>query len=287
MRLDFKIALYGLGFGFGIAVVAMILPLRFPNIPPVVLDIMLLGGGTIALSSLLLIIYELIIRPRLAKEVKMIPLIMIIGGLSLFVGGIIYHLINKNPIENKSLDKAITEQQIPSKLTVSIRMVANTTKTGNLQLELSFHNDSPIECAIERIGIILPSRDVLLKLTNNDTLQNNYNNKPIASYGHFGDMIYIGFGVGPRILPILPLVLKAGQLYPLKVIIPFDIIWYFKNQEMSNVKKLIIGVRIGIMNYKGKDQELTMYPVAHMDIINDSKIGNVFTTPRTESFILE
>lgn len=100
MRIDFKIALYGLLAGIGSTVAAMALPLRYPNISPLVLDIVLFGGLALALGSCLLIIYELVFRPRLAKEVKLIPLTMIIGGILLITGGIIYHLHDKKPIQS-------------------------------------------------------------------------------------------------------------------------------------------------------------------------------------------
>lgn len=68
MRIDFKVALYALIFGLGIAVAGVALPMRYPNIPPLILDIMIYGGLTIAFGSFLLIIYELVIKPRLAKK---------------------------------------------------------------------------------------------------------------------------------------------------------------------------------------------------------------------------
>ena len=68
MRIDFKIALYGLLFGLGISVAGMALPMRYPNIPTLILDIMIYGGLAIAFGSFVLIIYELVIKPRLAKK---------------------------------------------------------------------------------------------------------------------------------------------------------------------------------------------------------------------------
>jgi len=132
MRLDFKIALYGLCFGFGITIVAMVLPLRFPNLPPIILDIMLFGGGTVALGSLLLIIYELFIRPRLIKEVKMIPLSMIIFGVLLIIGGIIYHMYDKKPqLIKLSSSKQLTAKEIASE--VAKTLPPPMPQTGNLK----------------------------------------------------------------------------------------------------------------------------------------------------------
>lgn len=110
MRIDLKIALYCLFFGLGIAVAGVALPLRFPNIPSWILDIMIYGGLTIAFISLLLVIYELKINPRHSKE-NSISFKLIVSLLELSTikakGYLTYRIIFSNDSDNNWIIESI------------------------------------------------------------------------------------------------------------------------------------------------------------------------------------
>jgi hypothetical protein len=135
-------------------------------------------------------------------------------------------------------------------------------------MELLFHNDSGEEYIIERIGIYFPGRDVLSNLTESDTIDNNYNNKPTMSYVH-DQLSYVGRIC--KLPPDFPKVLKSG-LHPLKLEIPFVVSEYYKEQHLVNINKLVVGIMISILDYKGKSHELFIPPIIQIDIVNDSEI---------------
>jgi hypothetical protein len=95
-----------------IGIVLMACPLAYPGFPLLLWRFLFWGGLAILIFWGT---YNLFTKLSLTKEVKLIPLIMIIGGFMLIAGGIIYHLHNNKLIENKIIDKPIIEKYTPSK----------------------------------------------------------------------------------------------------------------------------------------------------------------------------
>jgi hypothetical protein len=95
-----------------IGIVLMACPLAYPGFPLLLWRFLFWGGLAILIFWGL---YNFFTKLRLTKEVKLIPLIMIIGGFMLIAGGIIYHLHDSKLIENKIIDKPTIEKQTFSK----------------------------------------------------------------------------------------------------------------------------------------------------------------------------
>jgi len=113
MRKEDKLALLlGLVVGPGITAMTTALPHLWPSAPLWLWLILFWGGLTITAYAILFLIYDFIIRPHLSREVKLIPLTMIICGFLLIIGGIIYHL-HKKPIEQRPI-QPISETPIPA-----------------------------------------------------------------------------------------------------------------------------------------------------------------------------
>jgi hypothetical protein len=163
-------------------------------------------------------------------------------------------------------------------LILSLKSFIIVDTKGQLSMELLFHNDGDKEFTIERVGIYFPPGNILSKLNENDTIDNNYNNKPIMSYVK-GHLSYVGRGC--KLPPDFPKVLKSG-LHPLKLDIPFVVSEYYKEQQLVNIKRLVVGIMISISDYKGKSHELFIPPIIQIDIINDSEIsGLAYRSPST------
>jgi hypothetical protein len=276
MRTDIKIALYILVVGLGSTVAAMALPLRCPNIPPAMLDTMLFGGLFSGIGAILLILYELTIRPRLKKEVKMINLLMIISGILLVLCGVTRHIIDKNPLQKEK------EKQFYSKLILSIQQIEIADPKSKLTINLLFNNDGTKEFIINNLHMITPGNQ-LLTLDEHDNLSNNFNNKATLEYKMSdGKIIYPAgyYGLG-AIKSGFPKVIKPGELYPLKVNIPIIVNEFLKEKKLSNIVKIPIGLQIWAINYKGEKYEVTTYPIAELHIINDDEINEIHYNAQT------
>lgn len=109
MRIDLKIALYCLFTGIGIAIIAMVLPMRYPHINSLILDFLLYVGILIALGSFMLICYELFIKPNHAYTNKTQSSKIIISLQDLSSLKAKGHLIYKIVLNNISDQKCIVE----------------------------------------------------------------------------------------------------------------------------------------------------------------------------------
>ena len=131
MRKEDKLLCLGIFIGFGVTVAAMALPLWYPNAPQWVWGVMFIGGLSIAAYSSLVLCYELFIKLHLTREVKLIPLTMIICGILLIAGGIIYHLYDKKPQLTKiSPIKQPSADEIAAQI---IKKLPEKTQAGNLK----------------------------------------------------------------------------------------------------------------------------------------------------------
>jgi hypothetical protein len=178
-----------------------------------------------------------------------------------------------------------TKNQTPSKLTLSLKKLSIVDIKGKLSMELLFHNDGGEQYAIERVGIYFPPNDILSNLTENDTIDNNYNNKPVI---RFIDNQLNAVGRGCKLPPDFPKVLTPGQLYPLKLEIPFVVSQYYKEQHLVNIKRLVVGIQVIMLDYTGNSHELIIPPIAQIDIVNDSEIkGLAYKSPTTFNIEIE
>jgi hypothetical protein len=186
-----------------------------------------------------------------------------------------------------SIYMPVTNQET-SKLLLSIRNIQLINSTGSLEIDLSFHNDGTKDFAVTGIGIIIPGKTILMNLTDDDNLNNNFNNKPIMKYYGKENNIPSCWGLIVKSLPIFPLVIGAGKLYPLKIDIPFDVNEFFEQVQLTHVNNIIIGIEVHIINYEGREYRIYGYPVSVLNVMGNSNIESIsYNSPSTYHIVIE
>ncbi len=87
----------------------MACPLAYPGFSLLLWRFLFWSGLAILIFGA---IYNISVKKHLIREVKLIPLTMIIGGILLIVGGIIYHLHVVEPVHQLQEIQASTEQKL-------------------------------------------------------------------------------------------------------------------------------------------------------------------------------
>ena len=90
--------------------------------------------------------------------------------------------------------------------------------------------------------------------------------------------IFVPFGYSGRhaIKNGFPKVIKPNDLYSLTIIVPFNVEEYFKEQQLTKIKIVPIGLQLWIINYKGQNHEFIIYPIAQLNIEHDNEMRGIF-----------
>jgi hypothetical protein len=197
-----------------IGIVLMACPLAYPGLPLLLWRFLFWGGLAILIFGSL---YNLFIKPRLAKEVNLISLSMVIGGILLIIGGIIYYLHDTPITSSTSSPKILTSiNQITlhytQKRIFPIDMDPDQAKKLYVQ-EAIIRPESIIQAPVALLiifeGDLAGGYDVKFVRKHLISYQGVYNNQP--------NMLLISWS-SPSFIPDEPLVIRIISSKPAKIL---------------------------------------------------------------------
>jgi hypothetical protein len=189
-----------------------------------------------------------------------------------------------------------TEKQISSKIIITAREVelipTLNSKTTNkmpiatilsminwdIIIKLSIYNDSPKECGVEGINMLIPDEDCLSLINNNDRLSNNYNNKKC-------NQLFIK-SLSTKI--VYPIIIAPNKLNPIEFKIPITYIKkeYLTENLLKHFRRFPIGIEVILLDYKGKSHYVSVYPFAEILFREDGRFGTE-SLPKSIDYLLK
>lgn len=170
------------------------------------------------------------------------------------------------------------EEKLTTKIIIYLKDCV-LSSDGNLYMKLSLCNDGYKKWTIETAIIITSDKSHLLKIQNrNACLDNNYNNilnnECISSISQEDTSEYD--------IPFNP---DDTQVITLKQL--FNIQMYLKNKDIENIKKMPLGIRMRIRDYRGLQHFVDYYPCCELYIGEDGKIRTCIIHKPLEKILKE
>jgi hypothetical protein len=175
--------------------------------------------------------------------------------------------VNYIAIEERALN---AEEKLTTKIILSL--VDCIVKDDNLHMKLSVCNDGYKSWTIEFFNIITADKKHLLEIkTTNGSLENAYNS--ILNTNCI-------MGISKKSPPLQTIAYKPDDIDEITIKEPFNLLKYLKENEIEGIKRLPLGIILGVRDYKGLQHLVYYYPCCEITLLTEEKVGcNIIHKP--------